>query len=573
MKMNYEQLRNKLLEIKKTIDNEIKNKGISSDLLRYENKLDSIWEEIYSSTVNEQNKRFITFNYYAPKTYILLAKGYKFEAVNSFCCAISNYVQYLNYIDNPNFNRWTLEYYRSLSLHLVNSNIELFGNAPIRNVKEILNSLKDTISIKLKHPNFKKDVDRVLSNFLFSLVAKSSSDTKSSGIYSNQHLEISKKIKQLTLHFAKDDDMINGIVKSLEFNLARKELYYYLRQLVPKEGRDIDRTSIYENIKDIIKEMKTVARDEIKFFKKLTDDVEEDISFKKFLAEIDELSSKYYESLWIKKDLIEAFKKLESIFSKIRNNWQKIITPDIFSHFTQEFVFLNNYFKLLLLKRDFEKFGESLAEKEWQKEVAIRVRDSLNKIATEFFKYGILSSLHRKLLIVEEASSGKFVEFVVFYILREIILNKNKVELKNIIKNIPNQSIRDFLSILNEVKDISQIQWNYKISNKSSDIDILISAKYVVFFKTGILDSKDRNKILEEIELAQHLNSKRIYQIIDIAKNLDIVRKLSNKYPNVNLIDIGEFLRTLLDIAKNKKISLELTKSSVLSYAGFYTGG
>jgi len=77
----------------------------------------------------------------------------------------------------------------------------------------------------------------------------------------------------------------------------------------------------------------------------------------------------------------------------------------------------------------------------------------------------------------------------------------------------------------------------------------------------------------KEIELSKSLNLEKIYQIIDIAKNLDTTKNLI-KYPNVTLFDVGEFLTVLLKIAySNKKIALELSKSSILSWAGFYSGG
>jgi len=567
MKGEYKRARDRLLEIKKEIENYVKNNNITNKLLDFESELDKTYNTAIQKTGSNSDKIFISLNYFAPKTYILLAKGQKFEAVNSFCEAVSYYIQFLNNISNPDFNnKWGLNYYYSISFHLVNSDIEFFGNTPKSTVENILNSLHKILSITSNHPNFKISVDWLLSNFLFSLV------TKSSEIYTSEHLEIAKQIKNITSYIIKANDYINGILKSLEFILARRELHYYLRQLVPKGDQNIDRTSIYENIKEVVKNMKMIARDEIEFFKNIPNNVEESISFKKFLAEIDKLSSEYYESLWIKRDLIDTFKKLETIFSMIRNNWQKIITPDIFSHYVQEFVFLSNYFKLLLLARDFKEFEKHLAEKEWQKEVAIRVGDSLNKIATEFFKYEIPSSLHRKLLIVEEASSGKFVEFIVFYLLREFIINT--IPLENRIKNIANSGIRNLLSIINKIQDISKIEWNRRISNEASDIDILIDEKYGIFLKTGILNSDDRKKIFNEIELSKKIKLQSIFQIIDIAKNLDMVSKLSNKDPNVNLIDIGEFLRRLLEIAHtNEKIAIELSESSILSYAGFYSGG
>ena len=564
MNQTYEIHKKKLMELKKIIDNETKNNGISSKLLEFEKDLENNYKGAIENTTKDGDKAFISFNYFAPKTYILLAKSDKFEAIISFCKALQYFIQYINSLTNPDSNKWdsAYGYYRSISLHIVNSDIELFENTKSEIILEILNSIKTTLYTFSHFLNFKIKIDILLSDFLFSIV------TKSSEIYTPEHLKIVDSIEKTFSYFLHNNDYISGNLKSIEFVLKRKVLYFYLRKLVPKakENNIVNKNNIDEQIKIIIEDMKRISEEEYRLFKNVNDN-----NMKKFLAEIDRLSSEYYGSLWIKKDLINALKKLENIFSTIRNKWQKITTPYIFSHFVQEFVLLSNYFKLLLIARDFRKFGESLAKQEWQKEVSIKVGELLNEIASQFFKYGIPTSLERKLLIVEGASSGRFVEFIVFYLLREIIINK--IEIKNIIKNISNPDIRDFLLILQDIKDISQIKWNHQIPRENSDIDILISEKYGIFLKTGILNSNDREKIFNEIELSEKMNLERVYQIIDIAKNLDTARKLL-KHPNVTLFDVGEFLTVLLEIAySNKKISLKINKSSILSWAGFYSGG
>jgi hypothetical protein len=565
MNQAYKRYRNKLMDTKKNIDNEIERNGVSHKLLDFENDLENNYKGAINSAINTTDKEYISFNYFAPKTYILLAKDNKFEAIISFSNALQDFIKYINSIRRPDFNKWTLKPYSVISSHIENSGIELFGNTNPNTIQKILKSIKDILSIPSNWTNFKIDVDILLSDFLLSLVAKSSE------IYTPEHLETAKQIEGISSFFVRNNNLIGGNLEALKFILSRKKLYYYTRNLVPKENKDrINKNNIDKNIKDVVENMKRIANNEINFFKKITSDMNESVSFKKFLAEVDKLSSEYYESLWIKKNLVDTLKKLENIFSTIRNNWQKVTTPSIFSHFVQEFVLLSNFFKLLLLARDFRKFREGLAEKEWQKEVSIKAEESLNKIASQLFKYGIPTSLERRLLIVEEASSGKFVEFIVYYLLREIIINR--IELGNI-KNISNQDIRYFLSIINKVEDISQIQWNYKKQGEDTDIDIFISGKYGIFLKTGILNSNDIKKIFNEIDSSKKLNLERVYQIIDIAKNLDTAKKLL-KHPNITLLDVGEFLTVLLEIAySDKKISLKISKSSILSWAGFYSGG
>ena len=66
----------------------------------------------------------------------------------------------------------------------------------------------------------------------------------------------------------------------------------------------------------------------------------------------------------------------------------------------------------------------------------------------------------------------------------------------------------------------------------------------------------------------------KIFIAIDIAKSLHVVENFK-KYlqdKDIVLVDVGDLLKTLLNVAKKEKdVEFELSKSGVLTYAGFYS--
>ena len=561
--ISYDTLKHQLLQVKSSIDEIVSKKGIVEEIKTFESKLDDIYAKIIMLNINLYDKYFVAFNYYAPKSCIYLSKNQNFKAVISFLNSIFYFSLYLKKLkENTKWINSIKKYYMPLLRY---QTLDLFGNTSKVQFEEIKEKLTEVIQAKQKLlGKVKSELNRLIISFIFSLI------TQSSEIYTNEHMNNCLAVHKIinTLKDEDIDDFLKGKLYCAKFILLKKKLHYYLRNLVPKKNKQhfkehLATEKIEKEVKRVIDVMKKTANEEYKFFKK-----SEKVTKKIFLAKLDKLVCEFYNLLWVHRDFIKALKKMGEIFSEIRKNIKLIRSSQIFWYFVQEYKLLNNYFKICLLKKDFENFGKNIAEKDWQREIALNISDELSRITKSYFKYIEPKSTDRELMIVERTVSGKFIEFVVFYLLREFI--ENNLNFSKVTHNLSDSDLKEFFSILSKIKDKKEIIWDFKVKNFDSDIDIFISNKYGVFLKSGILNNADREKIFEEIKLSETLRLEKVFIIIDIAKNIEFVRKLE-KF-EVILLDIGDFLRVLLDIAtKNKSISFNLSKSGVLGYAGFYS--
>ena len=208
---------------------------------------------------------------------------------------------------------------------------------------------------------------------------------------------------------------------------------------------------------------------------------------------------------------------------------------------------------------------------------SLKVAESLRGIANSYYKYKVAKNTERILLVAERATSGRFIEFIVLYLLKEFI-EKNVKLTDHLQQEEHDKNLREFFHVLDKVKHKNSIKWGYKIKGVDSDIDILMeistTEKYGLFIKSGILNSKDLGKIRKEIILGDQINLNKIFIAIDIAKSLHVVENFK-KYlqdKDIVLVDVGDLLKTLLNVAKQEKdVEFELSRSGVLTYAGFYS--
>jgi hypothetical protein len=350
----------------------------------------------------------------------------------------------------------------------------------------------------------------------------------------------------------------------IEFILLKREFHYYLRKILKNEKPD------KLKLKKVIKQMETTAGTEKNKFKKVSN--KKDIDWKKFLSEIDRLTVEYYNTLWLQNDLIEAIKCLEQIFSKIRDNLNIISTHSMFKYFVNEFLFLQNYLKLLLVANDFKDFAQKNGVYEWQKKLSEDISNEIVSIANKNFKYNIPRDIRRSLLIVEESVAGKFLEFIIFYLLKELININNKSQalpkLNEILNEIRNDDIRNFMELVLNSKP-EEVRWSHKTSD--IEIDIFISGKYAIFLKTGIIGKSDIKSIQKELKVSKNY---KVFYLLDIAKNLDALKDINSLRDNqIKLIDIGVFLDEIYEFAKKVGVQMELPKSSIKSLTGFHSGG
>jgi hypothetical protein len=555
--MNYEKSKNEFLKIKNQIDDEIKKHGITKNLLNYEKDLENSYQKVKLMCWNEQDERYINFNYFPCKACISLAKGYIYKPLKEWLIGFKNFIEYTNEVKNANKWEEGIDYYRSRLSRILQNRIEIFGDSSAQRfdeIDEIIDAFKNTINAISTTNSLLIKIQETLIEAIDSIVVNSKE------IYTEEHLSRKEKLVDLLKKFENGNNYIIGMKSRIEFILLKREFHYYLREILKNKKPD------ELKLREVIKQMKRTAGTEKNNFKKVGD--RKDIDWKKFLSEIDGLTAEYYDALWLGGNLIEAINRLERIFSKIRDNLNIILTASMFQHFVNEFLFLQNYLKLLLVAKDFKDFAQKDGVYEWQKKLSEDISNEIVSIAEKNFKYDISISqnVRRSLLIVEESLAGKVLEFIIFYLLKELINHKSQALLK--LNEIRNDDIRNFMELVLNSKS-EEVRWSHRFSD--IEIDIFVSDKYAIFLKTGIIGSSDRKRIQKELEVSKKYD---VFYLLDIAKNLDVVRSISSRYDNqITLIDIGVFLNEIYEFAKKVGVQMELTRSSIKSLTGFYSGG
>jgi hypothetical protein len=554
--MNYEKSKDEFLKIKNQIDDEINKHGITKNLLNYEKDLENSYQKVKWMCLNEQDKRYINFNYFPCRARISLAKGHHYVALKEWLEGFKNFIEYTNEVKNANKWEEGIDYYRSRLSHILQNRIEIFSNLQAQEFDEIIDTFKNTINAISTTNSLLIKIQEILIEAIDSIVANSTE------IYTEEHLSRKEKLVDLLKKFENENNYIIGMKSRIEFILLKREFHYYLRKILKNEKPD------KLKLKKVIKQMETTAGTEKNKFKKVSN--KKDIDWKKFLSEIDRLTVEYYNTLWLQNDLIEAIKCLEQIFSKIRDNLNIISTNSMFKYFVNEFLFLQNYLKLLLVANDFKDFAQEDGVYEWQKKLSEYISNEIVSIANKNFKYNIPRDIRRSLLIVEKSLPGKFLEFIIFYLLKELINHKSQAPLK--LNEIRNDKIRKFMElVLNSEPE--EVRWSHRISvsDIEIEIDIFISGKYAIFLKTGIIGKSDRKSIQKELKVSKNY---KVFYLLDIAKNLDVVKSISSRRDNqIILIDIGVFLDEIYEFAKKVGVQMELPKSSIKSLTGFHSGG
>jgi len=552
--MNYEKSKDEFLKIKNQIDDEVKKNGITKNLLNYEKDLENSYQKVKLMCRNEQDERYINFNYFPCRACISLVKGYIYKPLKEWLLGFKNFIEYTNEVKNANKWEESIDYYHSRLSRILQNRIELFGNLPARTFDEIIDTFKNTISAISATNSLLVMIQETLIEAIDSIVANSTE------IYTEEHLSRKEKLIDLLKKFENGNNYIVGMKSRIEFILLKREFHYYLREIL--KNKELDKLKLQE----VIEQMKKAAGTEKNNFKKVSD--RKDINWKKFLSKIDVLTVAYYNALWLESNLIEAINCLERIFSGIRDNLNIILTASMFQHFVNEFFFLQNYLKLLLVANDFKDFAQKDGVYEWQKELSEYISNELVSIAEKNFKYDISISqnVRRSLLIVEESVAGKVLEFIIFYLLKESINHKSQALLK--LNEIRNDDIRNLMGLVLNSKS-EEVRWSHRISD--IEIDIFVSDKCAIFIKTGIIGSSDRKRIQKELEISKKYD---VFYLLDIAKNLDVVRSINSRRHNrIILIDIGVFLNEIYEFAKKVGVQMELPRSSIKSLTGFYSGG
>ncbi|MFZ8805951.1 MAG: hypothetical protein ACO2PO_23650, partial [Candidatus Calescibacterium sp.] len=170
--MSYKKLKNKLLGIKKEIDKEIK-KGLSNDLKKYEKALNNIYHQIQKILNNEQDKRYINFNYFSCKAMISLAKGHHYVALKEWLEGLKNFIEYTNEVKDAGKWEESINYYRSRYSYISQKRIEIFGNLPAQRFNEIIDTFKNTINAISTTNSLLIKIQETLIEAIDSIVANS----------------------------------------------------------------------------------------------------------------------------------------------------------------------------------------------------------------------------------------------------------------------------------------------------------------------------------------------------------------------------------------------------------------
>ncbi len=582
-KNQYQFLRKQLLDIGSKIRQAvIKNKRPIHDLCKYEEHLRSIYSELEQILVNKEENPdwfFVSHNFYSNLSYIELAKSNSLSSLICFLKAVKYLILHSKNVNNLKSLINSLKYYEVLSNYIVNSNPNIFANKlalEFTTISKDVELLIKELSTDLKYNGFVKKLTKLLISLNSGVVQSLL------GAYTEEHLNIldqlSKILENLVAFLAEDDFFERGRIRNAQYILLKKKLHFLIRPLVPDSIRRIpeeERDKLKSKIRQNIENMKKLSSQAKKHYKKCNRE-DEKVNFYRLNSIIDNLACDYYYALYVEEDIVNCLKRLEKIFNQIRRHWKIIQTPKLFIHFADEFIMLSSYLKLIILGNEFLSIGkrfEQIEPKNWKTKIFRHVGEKLLEISSTVFKYKHEKILENKELIIsEKGATGKFIEFVIFYVIRELI--EKQINFAGLIKNIQDSSIREIFTILNQVEDKNLIKWDYPLeyNEEKTDVDIYIEGKAAIFIKSGILQSSDLKKIKREISIATNSNIPKIFIVIDIPKN-QIINNLKPIYEEnqyVEFSDLGLFLRELLNIAKGK-IQLNLERHTILNWSGFYS--
>lgn len=575
-KIVYQVNKQKIENIKKEVEEiVIESKSYEQNyLLNLAKDLDSSYKLALQNAKDRKDKLYVGFNYYSAKTYISLCLGLPYNTYIYFFKALAMYNMYLS-ISNPKKGKWNLAYYYPLYNRLFEdfkNRIDLFKNQISEEKRHrFYNAIIKCLNSCLKHNSILSvDIALLMLDILRRLIVGSQE------IYDEKQLHFIEKIKS-DLHLLVNIDTlpeaIKAFVYSILFILTKKELFFHLRNLVPSNKGHV--FYVEEDVIRTLNELNQYARNELKYFRKsskrkFSQPIDEKIKFLLVLSIIDNRTYEYHKFLWQDKDIVSALKVLDKISREIRRHINLIFSVKLVNYFIQEYKFVMLYLKLRVIYEELIEASTQNFFLEWQRILFSELAKDMKNILSKYFKYGT-GVTGRRLMIIEDHIIGKFLEFIVFYILKELIEKGDKGIIHSLISGS-----EDYIKFFFEklfISDVKDIIWGYKVDN--SDIDVLLKGddiQIALFIKSGALTRKKQEEVLKEIDLALSAGCSFVFQVLDFSRNPQIIRDLSQKYNNdVIFIDIRIFLEKLIELAKkHKDIYLELSKSGILNYAGFY---
>ena len=572
---SYEECIEKLKQIKDKMDYLWKQNKIGG-ILGLERAVDVVYEDgkkFAHSPVDRANRDFLTFNYAPCKVYIALAKNETLSAITYFLHGVKALID-VSVIQSPMTP--SVDYYKGLFGDIQQYKPDLLKDHDIFCETLRVGYEIDRMMSQLQHSEIKIEAAKLMASCFINL------GFNLSEIYNEGHVEKYQRIFDLVDRYLdyvppNSEESLNR--QMLEFAFYRRKLYFSLRQLIPVKTPPIERDSIIAQIEQIIQSMQKTVDKEKRIFRKLTDLPEQRKRYKELQIHLDEINCKYYQLLYIEGDIPKALRKLNEIFTELKKYQDVGFSIDILQHFVDEYLLVSSFLKLKLVAQEMKHVGDEFKRKysgeDWRAILFNEVADKIDQLMNTLFKYSAKDVTGKEILVAQTETRGRVTEFVIFYLLREIMNRKDEVRISKLIQSEPKEGIKALWKKLLQSKYIG---WGEILNGKEVDLTLEFEDYQVcslITIKTGLLSGGDLNKFKGDIELAEKLHVP-IFIVADITRNWTLQKETEKIKEKVHvplfLIDLEDILRRLLEIAKqHKEIPLPISHSTILSIAGIYT--
>jgi len=361
------------------------------------------------------------------------------------------------------------------------------------------------------------------------------------------------------------------------YRIGKKQLHS-LTNCNFREKSDKKKDENKKNIDKLIKEIILNAKQSVDSFETYIKSLppnkqkSEGVKLTSALKEIDQLTAKYLDEAYSKKDILEAWKELEKIKQYIVVKAFKENVPlsdDLLKYFAEEWTLLSIFAKICLIRDEVQKRVKSLSQ-DWEKEVFLEIIGYLQKME-DLFKFEINDKKDYTLKIMTSTFAGNFSEYFIHELFLDFLENGR----------IDKETPSCYKELLQHIKSVKKedIILNHVIEPNKPDIDIHIKDRCGIFLKNSKIESKEIEKILNEFELCKTNNINKIFYCINFMKNIENIKfvrqsfeDIRKKMPEINLevFDIkdliGAILFELKRIGKSNLNFSELDLYKVLDY-------
>jgi hypothetical protein len=361
------------------------------------------------------------------------------------------------------------------------------------------------------------------------------------------------------------------------YKARKKQLHFLLRSLFFEHSEE-RKNSLNDLVNKCTNELVKYSELSLKAAREYTATIpngrrdEQEVKLMLALKEVDRLTANYYKEAYSKKDILKAWAIMDQIKQLlVRKAFRDNIpfSATLLGYFGEEWTLLYIFAKICLLRDEVNRRATSLGQ-DWEKDIFVNVAKSLQTIE-EFFKYEISDKKDYTLKIMTSSFAGGFSEYFIHELLQEfftcgIVDEETPLEFKELLECVRLARSKDDI-ILNAV-----------LEQGKPDIDIHIRKKCAVFFKNSHIDSDERKKIWNEVELCRKYGVNKIFYGINFVKNIQKIEDIRQLFEKIDgklrvktdIFDIKDLVSTLLKelvrSGKSKTSFSELDLYRVLDY-------